>query len=60
MRNYFFKTAKKSEIFKKTNSLGDIYVRQRSQTGMGVLICFYLSIIVAFPVMHLLFLLNFI
>ena len=56
--DYFYKTAKKSEIFKKSDSLGDIYVRQRSQMGMGVLICFYLSIIVAFPVMHLFFLLN--
>ncbi len=56
--NYFYKTAKKSEIFKKTGSLGVIYVRQRYQMGMGVLICFYLSIIVAFPVMHLFFLLH--
>ncbi len=56
--NYFYKTAKRREIFKKTGSLGDIYVRERSQMGMGVLICFYLSIIVAFPIMHLFFLLN--
>ena len=58
--NYFYKTAKRSEIFRKATSLSDIYVRSRSQLGMGVLICFYLSIVVAFPVMHLLFLLNFI
>ena len=56
--NYFYKTAKKSEIFKKMSSFGVIYVRQRYQMGMGVLICFFLSIIVAFPIMDLFFLLN--
>ena len=56
--NYFHKTAKKREIYQQAATVHEVYVRNRSQMGMGVLICFYLSIIVAFPVMHLFFLLN--
>lgn len=55
---YFFNIAKKDEIFKKTNHYPTIFVRNRSQLGMGLLISFYLSLIVEFPLMNLLFLLN--
>ncbi len=56
--NYFHKTAKRMEIYQQAAAVHEIYVRNRAQMGMGVLICFYLSIVVAFPVMHLFFLLN--
>ena len=55
---YFLNTARKNDIFKKTDHYRTIFVRTRSQYGMGVLIGFYLGLIVAFPLMHLLFMLN--
>ncbi len=58
--NWFYKTAKRSEIFREAASAHEIFVRSRSQLGMGIFICFYLSIVAAFPMMHLFFLLNWI
>ena len=55
---YFYKTAKKNEIFSKTATIREIHVRHRAQLGIGVFICFYLGCIIAFPIMHMFFLLN--
>ena len=55
---YFLNVARKDEIFKKTNHYPTIFVRTRSQIGTGLLIGFYLSLIVCFPLMHLFFILN--
>ena len=56
---YFFNVARKDEIFKKTDHYLTI-LRPRAVLGMGLLIGFYLSLIVCFPLMHLFFTLNFI
>ncbi len=55
---YFFNVARKDEIFRKTNHYPTIFVRTRAVLGMGLLIGFYLSLIVCFPLMHLFFTLN--
>ena len=54
---YFLNTARKAEIFKKTDHYLTI-LRPRAVLGMGLLIGFYLSLVVCFPLMHLLFTLN--
>lgn len=55
---YFLNTARKNGIFKKINHFPTIFVRSRSQYGIGVIICFYLGCIVDFALMHLLFILH--
>ncbi len=55
---FFLNTAIKNNIFKKTNHYPTILARNRSQFGMGVLIGFYLSLVVGFPLLHLFFTLN--
>ncbi len=56
---YFFNVARKDEIFRKTDHYLTI-LRPRAVLGMGLLIGFYLSLVVCFPLMHLFFTLNFI
>lgn len=55
---YFLNTARRNDIFKNTNHLRTIFVRNRAQFGVGVLIGFYFFGIIAFTVMHFLFILN--
>ena len=55
---YFLNIARKNGIFKKTDHYPSIFVRPRAELGMGLLIGFYLSLVVCFPLMHLFFTLN--
>lgn len=55
---YFLNTARRNEIFRKTDHYPTIFVQTRSQYGMGLIISFYLSLIASFSLMHLLFMCN--
>jgi hypothetical protein len=55
---YFLNTARKSKIYQKTNDLPTIFVHNRFQYAIGLIIGFFLSCIVAFAIMLLLFMLN--
>ncbi len=55
---YFLNTARKYEIFKKTDQVWTAAVRVRAQYGVGVFIGFYFGLVVGFPLLHLLLLLH--
>lgn len=55
---YFLNIARRNEIFKKTDYYPTIFVRNRSQYGMGLIISFYLCGIVSVTLMHLFFMFN--
>lgn len=55
---YFLNIARKHDIFKKTDQVRATAVRVRAQYGVGAFIGFYFGIVVSFPLLHLMFILN--
>lgn len=55
--NYFVKTASKCEVFQKTKNHG-AFIHNRGYWGMGMLICFYFSLIIFFTLCHLFYILG--
>lgn len=55
--NYFVKTASKCEVFQKTKNYG-AFIHNRGYWGMGMLICFYFSLIIFFTLWHLFYILG--
>lgn len=55
---YFFNTACKYGIYQKTTDFRTAYARTTGNSSMGVFICFYLSFILMFTMMHLFYILG--
>lgn len=56
--DYFLKIAKKFGIFQKATDYMTARTNVRGITGMGVLACFYLGLIIMFTMIHLFFILG--
>lgn len=56
--NYFFDTACKYEIYQKTTDFRTAYARTTGEKSIGIFICFYLTFILMFTIMHLFYILG--